>query len=68
MTKLPLHRRERAPCPRCRRVFSARVPAGGDGSLLVSGFHHGPTTFDFKRCPGVGQPVEQTIPERKTRR
>jgi hypothetical protein len=49
--------RERAACSHCKRVFSAYVPAGGDGSLLVSGFHHGPTTFDSKRCPGVGLPV-----------
>jgi hypothetical protein len=41
--------------PVCRINVSLRVPRGGDGSLLVVGFHHGPTSFDAKRCPGVGR-------------
>ncbi len=56
-------RRGRGKCSHCGRVFGAYVPAGGDGSALVARFHHGPTTFDFKRCPGVGMEVKEIVEE-----
>lgn len=32
-------KREFVRCPRCGRIFVGRIPAGGDGSLLVP-YHH----------------------------
>lgn len=43
----------RGTCPVCRRDRAVRSPKGGGG--VVVGFHHGPSTFDAARCPGVGK-------------
>lgn len=60
-------KRERGYCTVCRREVSARIPRGGDGTAYVAGYHHGPTSFDARRCPGVGDFVRPLEPGEKPR-
>jgi len=55
----------------CKRDRATHIPAGGDGSLRVMSFHHGPTSFDATRCPGVGRgmlPLRMSVEDEVSRR
>jgi hypothetical protein len=49
----------RVKCPSCGRDVAGQPTRVLEG-WFKAGFHHGPTTFDTERCPGVGAPVRST--------